>query len=347
MELLNAYVAEVGRRLPEKQRADIEREIRSMIEDTLEDESRTQGRAVDEDMLVNVLKRLGPPEKMAASYAPPQYLVGPALYPSYQLSLRLTLGIVLAIGAMGIAISAMLSAGFGANASAPLEALRGLGLGGLSLINTGIQVLGLVTLIFMLIQRAAPGLKPQLIPLEFDPRKLKITPEPQGEPYKPAGLVAEMVLSLIALALFNLYPQFLGMYIFSDGQWKVFPLLTAAYFSYVPFLSILWSLEVALKGSVLVAGRWTPALRWAGLGLKVLGIGMLYVILSGPEIIAVPFEAILNPGSAAFPGQLNQWINLSVRFAMVIALVVSIIEVVGRTIKMLFGKKSVLAAWLA
>ncbi len=47
MEILDAYVAEVGRRLPEKQRADIEREIRSMIEDTLEDESRTQGRPAD------------------------------------------------------------------------------------------------------------------------------------------------------------------------------------------------------------------------------------------------------------------------------------------------------------
>lgn len=343
MELINAYVAEVGRRLPEKQRADIEREIRSMIEDTLEDESHTQGRSADEDMLVGVLKRIGSPEKLAASYAPPQYLVGPALYPSYLLSLKLVLGIVLALGAVGVAISATLGAGFGSNANAPIEALRGLSLGALSLINAGIQVVGMVTIIFALIQRAAPGLKPQGIhPAEFDPRKLKAAPEPEGEPFKPAGLVVEIVLAMVALALFNFYPQAVGVYNFNGSPWKVIPVLAAAFFAYVPFMSILWALEVALKGSVLAAGRWTPALRWGALALKVLGAGLIYVILTGPEIIAFPAEAIINPGSAAFPGQLNHWINVGMRLTLGIALVVSIIEVVRTTIKMLFGKKAVL-----
>lgn len=37
MNLIDIYVTEVGRRLPAKNRADIEKEIRSMIEDMLED----------------------------------------------------------------------------------------------------------------------------------------------------------------------------------------------------------------------------------------------------------------------------------------------------------------------
>jgi hypothetical protein len=37
----------------------------------------------------------------------------------------------------------------------------------------------------------------------------------------------------------------------------------------VPFMSILWALEVALKGSVLVAGRWTELTRWGRVGLRV------------------------------------------------------------------------------
>jgi hypothetical protein len=343
MELIDAYVTAVGRRLPEKQRADIEREIRSMIEDTLEDESRSQGRPADEDMLVSVLKRLGSPEKLAASYAPPRYLVGPELYPSYQLSLRLVLGIVLALGAVGVAVSATLGARFGTNANAPVDALRGVGLGALSLINTGIQVIGMITIIFALIQRAVPGIKPQNIAFEFDPRKLKVEHEPEGEPFKPAALVVDMALTLFALAIFNLYPQVVGAYSFDGSQWKLIPVLTAAFFAYVPFMSILWSLEVALKGSVLVAGRWTPALRWGALALKVLGIGLIYVILTGPDLVAVPLEAIINPGSADFPALLNHWTNLGLRMALGIALVVSTIEVIAKTFKLLFGKKAVLA----
>ena len=58
MEIIDAYVSAVGRHLPEKQRADIEREIHSMIEDTLEDESTRLGRPGDEELLSEVLKRL-------------------------------------------------------------------------------------------------------------------------------------------------------------------------------------------------------------------------------------------------------------------------------------------------
>ena len=343
MEMIDAYVAEVGRRLPEKQRADIEREIRSMIEDTLEDESRTQGRPVDEDMLVGVLKRLGSPERLAASYVPPRYLVGPELYPTYILSLKLVLGIVLAVGAVGVVISASLGAMLGADAHTPIEALRALGLGALGLLSAGFQVVAMVTIIFALIQRAAPGLKPARNPFEFDPRKLKLTPEPTGEPFKPAKLVAEVVMALIALAIFNLYPQLVGAYSFNGSQWTYMPVLTAAFFAYIPFMSILWALEVALKGSVLVAGRWTDLTLWGRVGLKVLTVGMIYVVLSGPAIISVPVEAIVNPGSGQFLTTLNQLTNLGLRIALGIALVVTIIEVLVTTIKLLVGKKPVLA----
>lgn len=339
MELINAYVAEVGRHLPEKQRADIEREIRSMIEDTLEDESRAQNRPADEDLLVAVLKRLGPPEKLAASYAPPSYLVGPALYPSYLLSLRLVLGIVLTLGVIGVAISVALGAGFGTNANAPLKVLSGLAQGALGLVSAGLQVVGMVTIIFALIQRTAPGLKPASVPSDFDPRKLKVASKPESEPFKPAGLVVDIVMTLIALALFNSFQQQIGIYSFNGSQWTFVPVLTAAFFAYVPYMSVLWALEVALKGSVLAAGRWTETTRWLQIGLKVLSIGLLYVILTGPEIVSVPVEAIINPGSVEFPMQLSYWINLSVRLSLGIALVVSIIETVVTTIKLLFPRK--------
>ena len=70
--MINAYVNEVGQRLPARQRADIEREIRSMIGDTLDDESQTQNRPIDDEMVAQVLKRLGSPQKLAASYVPPR-----------------------------------------------------------------------------------------------------------------------------------------------------------------------------------------------------------------------------------------------------------------------------------
>ena len=48
MELIDRYVAEVGRQLPEKMRADIENEMRSTLEDMVEDRSQKTGRPVDQ-----------------------------------------------------------------------------------------------------------------------------------------------------------------------------------------------------------------------------------------------------------------------------------------------------------
>lgn len=83
MELIDLYVKEVGRHLPQKAREDIEKGIRSMIMDALDDRSKAEGRPIDDAMVESVLDRLGPPEEMSASYVPPRYLIGPRLYPHF------------------------------------------------------------------------------------------------------------------------------------------------------------------------------------------------------------------------------------------------------------------------
>ena len=99
MELIDRYLHEVGRYLPKKNREDILAEIRSYLEDKLDE--RTNGKPSEEDV-VEFLKEEGSPQKMAASYAPEgQYVIGPSLYPLF----RLVTGIALAasIGAQLLA----------------------------------------------------------------------------------------------------------------------------------------------------------------------------------------------------------------------------------------------------
>ena len=48
--LIDTYVSEVGRRLPEKTRSDIQAEIRSILQDMLEERSQKTGKPVDEEM---------------------------------------------------------------------------------------------------------------------------------------------------------------------------------------------------------------------------------------------------------------------------------------------------------
>lgn len=77
-ELVERYVHQVGRHVPPKERAEIEAELRSQIQDQLDD--RFGGSPTQADV-VAVLTELGDPRKMAVSYGGERYLIGPDLYP--------------------------------------------------------------------------------------------------------------------------------------------------------------------------------------------------------------------------------------------------------------------------
>src|SRR5690606_15197687 len=84
-DLVERYVQEVGRNLAKTDRADIEAEIRSMIYDRLEDR---YGGAETETDITAVLKELGDPRRLSASYLPVRYLVGPEAFPYMLTALR-------------------------------------------------------------------------------------------------------------------------------------------------------------------------------------------------------------------------------------------------------------------
>jgi hypothetical protein len=84
-ELVERYVHQVGRYLPKKDRADIEAELRSLIQDQLDD--RFAGAPSQADV-ATVLAEMGSPRQMAASYNRDQYFVGPDLYPYLIMTLR-------------------------------------------------------------------------------------------------------------------------------------------------------------------------------------------------------------------------------------------------------------------
>ena len=68
MTLIDLYVAEVGKRLPMRTRTDIENELRSTLQDMLEDRSQKAGRPVDDEM-VKAFEH--------ASGKPIPYVIGP------------------------------------------------------------------------------------------------------------------------------------------------------------------------------------------------------------------------------------------------------------------------------
>lgn len=94
---VDRYLHAVANYLPEESRDDIKQELKVSLYEQLEDKSEALERELNEEEQMAFLKQLGHPMKVAAGYAPQQYLIGPALYPYYKYVLKLVISIVIAV----------------------------------------------------------------------------------------------------------------------------------------------------------------------------------------------------------------------------------------------------------
>jgi hypothetical protein len=324
MELLDRYVTEVGQHLPTKQRSDLEKEIRSLIEDALDDRSQKEGRPVDEDMLVELLKTYGPPEKMAGNYLPPKYVVGPRWYSNFMLSFRIIAVIVVVSSAIAFGVALGQAAGLEEVGNALLEFLGGLWSGVM-------QALGILVLIFYIIENAVPQASPRLPgKKEWDPRSLNSMPE--TERVKVSEVIVNIVFTVLVLVLFNFYPNRIAMYNYSpvDKTWLSAPLLSEAFFRYLPFLDLLWGLSVVRYILLLQGMKWTPALRWFSMGIAVGTFAIVVAMLGGPSLVGVTAESIGRLGGMATETarQLTFGIGISVRICLALTLAFTVVELV-------------------
>lgn len=285
MNLIERYLAEIGKRLPARNRADIQKEIRSTLEDMLEERSKAAGRPADEEMIAALLREFGRPEKVAASYAPERPLIGPQLYPFYLLVLKIVLPIVASVlfilSAVGLAIANL----------PPAELLAGAGKALLEIINAIVAAVGSITVVFALLDRI-PGLGSEIEKDRkseekgWDPRTL---PQVRDvEKFNIAGLAAEIIFGVAMLVVLNFYPNLIGYGFVSDGEWTFAPALSEAFFGYLPFLNILLGVEIALNLYLLGRGRWETATRWLRIAFKALWVALAVVMLTGPDLVVAP-----------------------------------------------------------
>lgn len=288
--MIDLYVTEVGKRLPLRSRKDIEAELRSTLEDMLEDRSRKAGKPVDDAMVSDLLKEYGPPDKVAATYHPTQYLIGPRLYPFFVRVLKIVLTVltVVLLVTLGIQVGSQQLQG--------LELARAIGNGLLGVLNAAIQAFGNIVLVFAILERVVPAkeFKFDEETKEWDPASLlKEAEKPEVKLWEP---ITTILFTVAAMVLFNGYPQLIGINFLRNGQWTSIPMLTEVFFRWLPYLNIIWVLQIGLNLVLLRQGRWQLATRWFSVVLDLGGIVISYMLLSGPSIVSLSPAALRATG---------------------------------------------------
>lgn len=276
-EWIDRYVNEVGRRLPPRQRADVEREIRSLIEDEVAGRlDAARGNALlqpgAEATVLAVLEQFGAPEEMAARYQAPRYLISPAIFPVYQIVLGIVLVVTVFASLFGLAVAA----GKGIQ---PLDEVI------TALFGSVLQAFGSVTLIFVALERLginagrkrAPAWNPRSLPPVKDEQRISIF-----------GTAVEIGFTAALLGLAVNYLNSGAGPVYLNQEWQSLPIFSPALLQYIPWLAVIWGADILVNIVLLARGRWEPATRIAAMVLAGANAFIFYQMLIGPTLAAWP-----------------------------------------------------------
>ncbi|BCB73807.1 permease prefix domain 1-containing protein [Phytohabitans flavus] len=189
--LTDRYIEAILRRVPSRQRPDIERELRTSIADAVDD--RLEAGADPAEAEVAVLTDLGDPARLAAGYADrPLHLIGPALFLDYT---RLLSALLITVVPAVAAVVGLLRAVDGDGASSVAGDAVGAAL------TAALHVTFWTTLLFAVIERVPSAKLPAR---RWTPTAL---PEPTARRTRYAELIAETVATVLFTALILLSPM--------------------------------------------------------------------------------------------------------------------------------------------
>lgn len=295
MESLNRYVYAVTKRLPENQREEIGKEIRSIVLDMAESYDPKHS---EDERIVHAIEELGRPEILAENYLDKRYLIGPAYFSNYLMVLK----IVLACVFVGLSIGFLLSI-FTAEDRGVVEFIASY-LG--SIFSAMLQVFAYVTLIFYIIERnedrmaykegkpiarysldaiaAGVGEKGHREGKPFRASSLEKVPKDESKISRVESIVSIFFITLFA-GIILFFPEVIAAYIREGNQLRVIPVLNVDVVRGYRLLYIVMFAADILKETVkMVYARWNLKVAIGGFLLSTVSIVIFYFIIRDPNL---------------------------------------------------------------
>ncbi len=326
MNLIDTYVYEVTKRLPEKSRDDIAMEIRSTIEDMLPDD-------YSEEDVKKTLSKLGDPTFLANEYRDsPAYLIGPLYYDLYITMIKTIMP--LAIG-IGLTIYFMVS-------FAEWERESGIGkfiaiLFGESIwaaITIFIQVIFWITLVFFILERS--GVSPSSIRKtgeNWKPEDLKdITFIPKKKAISKAEVITSMIWTSIWAFIYFNADHFIGVY--EKNSLGNLELIVPVFnqevlLSYWLVIILFIGTEFALAIYKWISRQWTYTLAFIHSVYNLLFIMLSIAMLTNSDLISAKFIdymiKLLN-GTHGAADTFIDWIIGSTIATIIITVAISVFD---------------------
>ena len=324
MKLIDIYIQEVTRRLPEKMRTDIALELRSTIEDMLPDH-------YSEEEVKGVLNNLGSPAVLASGYKDqPMHLIGPRYFDLYVSLVKMIVPIATVISL--ITVVAQYFIGFSGEEAMlnMIFTIIGEGIG--TFIEVGIHVFFWLTITFVIIEKVDKEKNQQ--PLTSSMKKwtadeLKnIAYIPKKKAISKFEVFGSLMWTAIWATLYIYANQLVGVYEGSGNRLEfVMPALNQdVLLQYWPIIVMIIGVEIALSLYKLLKAQWTKRMAIYNAIFQIITTIIFISILVNPNLMNEQFIAYMTDLFTITTDQLNTSIIRSVVVIYIISAAVSVFD---------------------
>jgi hypothetical protein len=324
MNLIEVYIQEVTRRLPEKSREDIALELRSTIEDMLPDD-------YNEEDVKLVLEKLGNPASLASGYQDqPMYLIGPRYFDVYVTLLKMILPIAGAIALISMVATYLLDYSGEEAIINVVLAIIGEGIG--TLLDVGLQVFFWLTLVFAIMERTDKGKDSEPLTASLNkwtPNDLKdIIYIPKKKAITKVEVFGSFLWTAIWATVYFYANQLAGVYEKNGDKLEfVTPVFNQeVLLSYWPMVLIAIGIEVVLAFYKLIKGQWTNKLAIFNTIYEVVASVIFIVIIINPNLFHHEFITYMTDLFTITGKQLVNWIAGGSIILFVVFAIVNIID---------------------
>lgn len=324
MDLFERYLQAVKKHLPWQRQDDIVAELRANLEAQLEEREAELGRPLTEGEMVDWLKHLGPPMAMAARYQPPRYLIGPTLFPTYWVVLRLAVlwaSVVYAITTVARMVAESRGPAWLAHAVAGYPSVLLLTAAWVTAARVALEYFSTR---FPDKVPAHLTTSPVWSPTSLPPLE-KVYPG-GGKPKTLATTVAEFVVEFVLLVWLLLIPNYPFLLLGPAAGYLEHSAIRLAHISVVFFWAVVGFnlLQFGWHGYALLSGNWRVRSTALKLTTKALGMVPVLVLLAAPGHVYL--EA--NPAEAArMPAGLDlASLNQNLYWGVVVLVCITVVQ---------------------
>ncbi|MDO6654384.1 hypothetical protein [Anaerobacillus sp. 1_MG-2023] len=283
MNLIEVYIGEVTRRLPESIREDIALELRSTIGDMLPDDP-------SEEEVKSALNELGSPVQMANGFRDwPMHLIGPQYFELYMKIIKMVLPISLVVTFIAFMTINVIDYNGTRSLGDVFFNLMGDAIGGLW--NTAIQTLFWITLIFVILERTDININRALKGWSADELE-KVTSVPKKKKVAKSELFADLLFAAVWATLYFNADNLLG--IIRNGKVDVPFFNNDVLLSYWPLVSLTLLTTVLLALYKVIIGYWTKRLAIANAIHHVFATTVIVIMLLNDQLIHPDLTNLLS-----------------------------------------------------